>query len=408
LLCGASICLPISANAKDLTLAECLASAEAKNLGVAGATLRTEAARSEAAASRAGYYPSISASLTFGKSQNTASPKDSWRDDSHVGAKINVPLFEGFRTRHEVGQAQSELQATEADGAQLKLKLRHDVTQAYFGTAIAQKELELAHQIVARKVEQKKLLELRFRAGTEPKWAVTQGEAEIESAQLDVQVAEAKLKGLHGELKTLTQISDFSAAQVLQLPSFKPVASPENLSSIVEKLPEVRAAVLRVAAKRESIGALRASGWPQVAAFAQTERQLSGGNDGTKGVGIQATYNLFDPGRHDKVRTQIALAGAIEADLVELRASRRDTLADAIRNYNLAVQRLESSRSALDASRERGKIVGEEYAAGIRQYIEWEQTERQLIEMERAIYQALREAVARMVAVQFASAGNLL
>ncbi len=119
---------------------------------------------------RSGYRPTVGAFLDLGWQSFPATvfptSGGSWSDDWNAGLQVSIPIFNGFRTRAEIGSAQSgarqaELQLSElAEG--LRLELEGGLSE--LESALSQVEARRGTVEEARRVVE--LAELRFAAGS--------------------------------------------------------------------------------------------------------------------------------------------------------------------------------------------------------------------------------------------------
>lgn len=98
--------------------AEWVSFALKNNYALKAAKLRADAAEDNADATRAGHYPTVTASLGYSKTDSNgdkyAAPFDTSTDGKSVNIGVNIPIFSGLRTSSKTRQAVSqELQAQE-------------------------------------------------------------------------------------------------------------------------------------------------------------------------------------------------------------------------------------------------------------------------------------------------------
>jgi outer membrane protein len=396
------------AQARDLSLSECLRIGEENNLGIVADRHHKEADSERVQEAKSGNIPSVNAAIEYGTSHLSPSPTKAWIEQGNISTRLTVPLFEGFRTKHEVAAATSARTATELEGLASRLKLRRQISLAFYKIEIGQRELELSKHIVVRQREQKQLMELRFNAGQEPRWAVTQAESEIAESLVDSEEISSGIESNREDLRQLLNLPPASALTIAGSVILKPSQVPEDLTSVIQGLPEIQAAATRIEQQRAQLRIEESGRWPKISAFASWQRELPEVERGSAAVGIEASLRLFDPGRLSRKKTIQASIAAAELDLADLHSRSIVNLRRAIREYRLALKKVEISRLSMAAARERAKIISEEYAAGFRQYLEWEQTERQLVQFEKGAYATEINAAIARVELEFISAGKIL
>jgi outer membrane protein TolC len=396
------------AQGRNLSLPDCIRIGEENNLGIAGDRHRKEADGERVREAKSGNFPSLNAAIEYGKSRVSPARGDSWQEQSNISSRVTVPIFEGFRTKYDISAAKSGLTATDFESVANRLKLRRLISLAFYKIEIGQRELELAQRIAQRRREQKQLLELRFKAGSEPRWAVTQAESEITDSLVDIEEITAELDSNRDDLRQLLNLPPTEVLTVTGGIRLTPSPSPEDLSAIVQQLPDIQAAAARLEQQRAQVQLEKSDRWPKISAFGSWQRDMPEIQQGSTAFGIEANMKLFDPGSSARIRKIQESVAAVEMDLSDLRTRAVVNLRRSIREYRIALKKLDSMRLGMDAAQERAKIIGEEYAAGFRQYLEWEQTERQLVQFEKGSYAAEKSAAIARVELEFISAGKIL
>lgn len=396
------------AQGRTLTLAESLKIAESKNSALAGDLHRQQAQREQLGIAKSGYLPTLNASVDYGLNHRSPWAGQEWNEQSAFSTRLSVPIFEGFRTKQEVAIAESGLSIAELEAQNSRLNMRRQVVIAFYQMEIAQRELDLGYRIVQRRKEQKELVQLRYKAGDEPRWAVVQAESDIADALLSVENIAEGLENLRDDLRQLLNISDGDPITVNGQHGFKPVMEPKKLEALVADLPEIKLAKMRIEQQRTQMQLERSDRWPKVSAYASWQRDLRDTDQGNTAFGIEANIKLFDPARKGQMRKNQEILSAAELDLADRLTKSATNLRRSLREYKMAIKKLNAIRLAMNAAKERAKIIGEEYAAGFRQYFEWEQAERQLIQYEQGIYTAEKSAILAWAELGYLSAGRLL
>lgn len=92
------------------------------------ALAQLDVVREQLVGTRAGGYPTVSLSGSVGRSgSDTALEDDSW----NVGVKVSIPLWTGWKTRHEVHKAQATVREAEANAAAALDKAVRTLTDAH-------------------------------------------------------------------------------------------------------------------------------------------------------------------------------------------------------------------------------------------------------------------------------------
>jgi len=119
---------------------------------------------------RSGYRPTVGAFLDLGWQAFPATVVPTsggvWNEDWNAGLQVSIPIFNGFRTRAEIGSAQSGVRQAELQLSQLVegLRLELEGGLSELESALSQVEARRGTVEEARRVVE--LAELRFAAGS--------------------------------------------------------------------------------------------------------------------------------------------------------------------------------------------------------------------------------------------------
>ena len=189
--------------------AEAVRQALESRLELAVASEQMRIAQIERQASAAGYAPSVSAFGDYGSAG--LKPNELNLPTRSVGVRIDVPIFNGGRTRSEVQAATSRVRQAEMQLADLRAAVEKDVRQALDDLRTreaqmnaAQKSLDLAQRELA-------LSEDRFRNGVADNIEVTSAQTSLENARQQVvsslaQYNQARL----GIYSAIGRVADFT------------------------------------------------------------------------------------------------------------------------------------------------------------------------------------------------------
>src|SRR5208337_3905480 len=101
------------------------------------------AAEENVSLQRTGYYPVLSGRANYAKTEVDISPyttSTSW----DVGVVLTIPLFSGFLTEHQVGEAKANFYLTKANEESVRLQIVLDIRQAYLNLQAAEASISTA------------------------------------------------------------------------------------------------------------------------------------------------------------------------------------------------------------------------------------------------------------------------
>jgi outer membrane protein TolC len=108
---------------------------------------KRQAAESNVSLQRSGYYPFLSGSASYARTESTVDeyPETTTNANSwHVGVALTFPLFNGFLTSHQVAEAKSSLYAVKANEEALRQQILLDIRQAYLNLHAAEASMATA------------------------------------------------------------------------------------------------------------------------------------------------------------------------------------------------------------------------------------------------------------------------
>ncbi len=165
---------------------------------------RERAQRATADAARAARGPKVRLGAGYGVRDSKFLPDDR---DWHAGVAVEVPLFDGYATRHREAGARAELRRQEADTAVLLVAIRQEVWSA---SASMRQRSEAVHAAEAAQVdaaEAARLAEARYDGGAgtisdllDAEAALLQADADLVRARFDERLASTSFRRATGEL----------------------------------------------------------------------------------------------------------------------------------------------------------------------------------------------------------------
>ncbi len=129
---------------------------------------KRQAAEANVSLQRSGYYPVLSGSASYTKSEATVDvePKATSNTNAwNVGAALTFPLFSGFLTSHQVAEAKSALYVQRANEESLRQQILLDVRQAYLNLQAAEASISTAELAARQAKENLDLANGRYSAG---------------------------------------------------------------------------------------------------------------------------------------------------------------------------------------------------------------------------------------------------
>jgi outer membrane protein len=107
-----------------------------------------------------------------------------WRRDWAVSVQASVPIFNGFRTRGQIDQAQAELRLAELQRSQVRQGLEIELEAALGDFDAARAQIEARRNTVAQARRVLELAELRFRSGLATQLDISNARLLLEQARV--------------------------------------------------------------------------------------------------------------------------------------------------------------------------------------------------------------------------------
>lgn len=171
---------------------------------ILAALQRVAAARQAVAAARSGFGPRLSAEGKYGWRDDRFLPE---RNDWLAGVALEVPLFSGFSTVHDVERLKAELGRAEAETRGLVLAVEREVVAAQSHKAEAVAAADAAEALVRSAAETMRLADERYRAGAgttadffDAQVALDRAKFEVVTARWDIRLADVECRYAIGEL----------------------------------------------------------------------------------------------------------------------------------------------------------------------------------------------------------------
>lgn len=391
--------------AEVLTWDACVNEAAQNNADLKATRASLQAAQYQVQAARGGFYPQVSANVNSSRGATTTSDPGgisalSGSEDRERSSSANVSLtqnlFAGFQTEGAVRQAQANEKIAQANLAGARARVSFELKSGYAALLYAQNFIGLTKDIIQRRQENLKIVELRFESGNENRGSVLLSQAYLKDAQLNYLQAQNALAGAQ---KQLAQALGRNESDALQVAGEIPVAEPDekvDLKALLEQVPDHLAALARVEAADAAVTLARAPLYPSVnlvGSMGQTERAASADSNAWS-VGLNLSYPLFAGGK-DYYNKKAALEnfsvaatnreGTDQALLTRLR--------QALSGYVEASAKLQVDQNFLEAAMVRENIGRSRYNNGLLSFDQWDIIENDLISRQKSVLQSARERV---------------
>ncbi|MDR2179512.1 MAG: TolC family protein [Synergistaceae bacterium] len=354
-----------------LSLADCLAIAEANHPNIAGAAGQVATQRGRLAQSAAADRLEVSGSVSASRAGTNYDENASYS----IGATTSIKVFDANRNKYLVDSQRITLSATEEEGRSTLIDVRAGVKSSYMTLSlnmeIAQQRLESVRAF-EHHLEQAKGF---YQVGSKPWYDVTKAEVDLGSAQLALVEAEGNIETARAALLNAMGIDqqeefDIVSPDISSTPrELQESAFLENLAALaLDNRPDYRAAALRILAGEASLSAEARASSPNISL---TGGYNSGGDDvfdleKAWNAGLRMSVPIVDGGAA-KARIHAA-----QGQLLSLTASREKLRQDimlevrkTLTDLTKARERIRISELTLVSAEENRKMATGRYETGV-------------------------------------------
>lgn len=167
-------------NKYKITLSDALSRAMADRPDIKSLVLRRQAAEENVSFAKTGYYPALTGAAAYNW-EGTGFPLDKgW----NVGVAVSIPIFNGFLTKHQVGEAEANVSVARANEDSIRQSVVLDVQQSYLNLKQYEDSIATAALAVKQATENLDIANGRYAAGVGNPIEVTDAQVTYSNAKL--------------------------------------------------------------------------------------------------------------------------------------------------------------------------------------------------------------------------------
>lgn len=341
------------------------------------------------------YLPQLTGSAAYtdtdsGQASTTIPPQYS----TSLSATQN--LFAGFRDQATVAQAAANREAAAADLQIVKARVSFELKSAFAALAFAEDNVRLAREIIRRREENLRLVELRYESGRENKGSyllsratLAQARFDLLQAQHNVTVAQQQLARALGRV----QAAEFELEDEVPL---KPPPPAVDFHALARATPDYRRAAAQERAAQQGVGIARAALLPSLDLTGRVSRQGESWfpGDSVNSVGLSLSVPLYSGGRnYYGMQSASASFAAAQAKRESVERSLLTRLKEAYTRYVQAVEKLRVDEEFLAAATARAEIARRRYDNGLISFEDWDIIENDLVARQKQVLASRRSRV---------------
>ena len=341
-------------------------------------------------AAYSGFLPQVNASVSATKSNGV--PDESYA--TTLSASQN--LFSGLQDKAKVDQSAANTRAAEAQLRATKAKISYDLKSAFAALVFAQDSVKLQGDILNRRKENLRLVELRFESGRENKGSLLLSQAYLAQSKLDSLQAKNDLRVAQSDLaRVLGRDDDADLSTTDQIP-VTDVKSDLDFKTIALATPDYQQSMAQESASEAGLTLARSGFFPSLGVSASYGRQDQDWLPQTKRWSLGATLSipLFSGGK-DYFATRSAAASFASASASRANVDRNlvTKLRQAHSAWLESIEKLKVDQSFLEASQMRAEIARKQYSNGLVMFQDWDLIENDLISRQRAVLNSQKARV---------------
>jgi len=147
-----------------ITLEDATARAFDNRPDLKSAVAQRQAAEENISLQRSGFMPTLTGNADYSLTEYSVPPSQS-PESWYVGVTLNIPLFNGFLTSHQVAEAKSNLYVLKANEELVRQQILSDVRQAYLNLQAAEASIPTAELALSQAKENLDIANGRYSAG---------------------------------------------------------------------------------------------------------------------------------------------------------------------------------------------------------------------------------------------------
>ena len=265
LLMVAVLLLPFSAAAEELIrpgdtleLQRCIEIALKKHPGILAAVHTLRAGESLVGQARSGYYPQLSGSVSYSRTDPTSSTSGRLSSNSgnaydSYGSSLTLSqkLYDFGKTSAQVKIQSLNLDASRSDLDQVSAQVVLGVKQAYYGLLSAKRNRDVARDVVVQYEQHLRQAKAFFEIGVKPKFDVTKAEVDLSNAKLSLLKAENAFQLARVALNNALGMAGAPDYEIQDSLNFQHLEV--NLEALLKKAYDRRPDLRAIAVKKKSL-----------------------------------------------------------------------------------------------------------------------------------------------------------
>ncbi|MBF0206428.1 MAG: TolC family protein [Oligoflexia bacterium] len=353
-----------------------------------------------------GFYPKVASNFTYYYKQSDSNINSktitTYGKEYDIGISLSQNLFAGFQDQAKIKQVEAKILKLQEEVRIGRAQISYDLKSAYAELLFAQKAVTLQKEILVRRENNLRLVELRFENGRENKGSVLLSKAYLQQARYDKLQAHNNMEVAQSKLIKLLALDNNDHLELIVNDEPPRVAIPSNLQSqtyqaLMRNSPNYKQLVAAEQQSAADLKLAKANFFPTLnltTTFNKNGERWFPSDNRQWQAGIVLSIPLFSGG-NDYYSVKNSVENSIIAALARQNGEREivNKLKTAYTAFKEAIEKLLVDESFLQASMVREEIARNKYNNGLTSFDDWDTIENELITRENGVLESKKNRV---------------
>jgi len=390
-----------SAHARNLKWQDCVLMAIDKNPDLKANQAQLNSTTSQEGVAFSGFYPQVNAS--FGYSLFTPSTYDPNQDQGvsadafNATFKVSQNLYNGQQDYEKWLQAKGNTASSRAQLQATKAQVSFDLKAGFESYVYSKQYQKLTADIIHRREENLRIVELRFQSGRENKGSVLLSRANLNQAKFDDLQARNIKEVAKTQLRKVLGLDDDEQLEVVdEIPLRSSEVRTPNFRDLVERTPGYMQSAATAEAASHGTRVARGTFFPKL--------DLTGEYGTTAAyvypniqhwiVGFNLSLNVLNGGKdYSALQAASYTQAQNESQAASVRYQGVVNLRQSYNNLVEAIEKLKVDESFRQAAITRAEIARRKYNNGLLTFEDWDIIENDLIARQKNYLSSLQNRV---------------
>jgi outer membrane protein len=382
-------------SSNTLSFKQCIEESYLHNSEILAAKANAENTENKLLQTRASFLPTLTANLNYDHSNYSLYT---------TSVVARQTLFSGMSDWNKYLIAKSQNESSQLTLLSTLSKVSFDLKKAYSSLSYAQNLITLLEDVVKRRIENLKLVELRYSSGRENKGSLLLSKAYLAQSELELMQAKNSLGYFKSDLNRVLG-NENSQDIFLKDDLSTPKISSEKLTFPAQQTLSFKLANKNFETANFELSESKSGFFPTLSVTGSQSKSSREFNKGSteRSIGVNLSIPLFNGG-YDYY--QIRSATANLKNKYEVKENTlRDLNTQLDQAYAIAVEsqkKIEVNSLFVEASKVRSKIAKEQYNNGLISFSDWDLVENEYINYQKNLLLSKKDA-----AINFANLENI-